>query len=871
MRLDTVQDILQRMPELGKREALRDRVGYRSRVFSYSGLYDMIVEYSRFLGEKGIHRGDRLLIWAENSAEWAAAFWAAVSLGVVVVPLEARFSSGFVDKVARETGAALLLTDREEGLQEISIQVELLYEPTRTDGDADLPGTKVQPQDMLEIIYTSGTTGEPKGVVHRHKHICSDLTPIAREIGKYRPLLRPLQPLRTLNLLPLSHMFGQALGLFIPVLLGGSVIFSRELSPGPVLDTIRRERASTLVAVPRIMRQLKEHIQSHYEEGESLEQWSKRSGFWGRTVRIWRHRRIHSLLGWKFWILVVGGAELGREVEAWWRSRGFLTVQGYGLTEASPIVALNHPLRTREGSLGKLLEGQEARIAHDGELLLKGENISLEYFGSKAASDRIDENGWLHTGDIVEQDEEGRLYYKGRKKDVIVTADGMNVHPEDVEEVLLRMPGVRNAAVVDKPGPEGESRVHAVLITPGPEADAEEAIRRANQELEPHQRILGWSVWPEPDFPRTPSTQKVLRREVSRWVREGDYRENRISAAGQAFPVRRALSELTGVPAERIGPDTDPARELGLSSLDMVELSALLESSYGVDLDEALLPENPTVGQLEASLVQGAIADSSSPTAEQEPSPAPSLSAAERGGSSGAAPYHPPRWNRSRPVRWGRTVFQELLWLPGFRIYMRLERQGWEHLRELSPPVLFAANHSSHLDTTALLASLPLGWRRSLAVSMQLDFFRPYFFPAGYSLLQRTWSGFQYVVACGLMNSFPLPQRAGGLKSALRYAGELADHGYCPLVFPEGIMTQDGNLMPFRPGISMLAENLRVPVVPVGINGLFDLFPHDARWPRPGRIRVSIGPALYYQGEDYSEFANKLHERVAYLMQELTN
>jgi len=383
MQLRTLGDLLERMPRLGGREAIRDSTGYRTRSVSYRELRDLIAEYAAFFTERGLSKGDRIVLWAESCAEWVAAFWAAAALGVELVPLEARFSPEFVETVARETGAALTLVDDSRDVSGLSLSALRLIDLPAPKGRTGMPRTRIEPGDVLEIIYTSGTTGRPKGVVHRHKNICADLGPIAREMAGYTPYLRPFQPVRILNLLPLSHMFGQALGLFIPVLLGGSAVFSPELAPGRVLETIRRERVTALVAVPRMIRQLGDYLQ--HRLGLPSPDTVRESARSRPIVRIWRYRRAHSVLGWRFWALVVGGAELSGEVETWWRGLGFIPVQGYGLTEASPIVALNHPFRTRQGSLGKLLEGQEARIAEDGELLLRGDNISQEYFGREGA------------------------------------------------------------------------------------------------------------------------------------------------------------------------------------------------------------------------------------------------------------------------------------------------------------------------------------------------------------------------------------------------------------------------------------------------------------------------------------------------------
>ena len=278
---------------------------------------------------------------------------------------------------------------------------------------------------MVQVVYTSGTTREPRGVVHRHRNIFANLSTFQQEIERSRGKLRWMQPVRILDLLPFSHMFGQSLGLYIPVLLGGAVTLSYDQSPRSIIKTVKKNSVSALVLVPRMMANLQKELERRFDFDSVADD---AGSLWRR---IWRHRRVHRGLGWKFWFLVVGGASVDREREEFSRRLGFVVVQGYGLTETSPVVAVNHPFRPHAGSLGKAMKGQEVKVAEDGELLVHGPSVVTEYYGSADAGP-LDEDGWLHTGDIVEMDSEGRLFFKGRKKETIVTADGMKVYPADV-------------------------------------------------------------------------------------------------------------------------------------------------------------------------------------------------------------------------------------------------------------------------------------------------------------------------------------------------------------------------------------------------------------------------------------------------------
>jgi long-chain acyl-CoA synthetase len=723
----TLLDLLPYMHRLGRREAVLWSDGLRTSTATYEDLYGAIGAVASHYDELGIGKGARVLIWAENQFEWIAAFWACVARGVQVVPVDYRFSKELVSRIHSEAKPKLVIDN------------EYLERLAKLPPTAEFTPIEAAPDDVVEIVYTSGTTGEPKGVIHRHRNICSNLKPFQSEIAKYRKWAKPFQPVRILNLLPLSHMFGQTMGLFIPVLLEGSTALTTEMHPSRIIRMIHDHRITVAVCVPRILENLRSVVNERKNES------------WFAT---------HRQFGWKFWAFVVGGARLDPELERFWRNRRFLVIQGYGLTEASPVVAVNHPFHVRAGTLGKVVPGQDVKIAPDGEILVRGESVTTE--------------GWLHTGDLGEIDADGYLLFRGRKKDLIVTPEGLNVYPEDVERVLNSFAEVRSSTVV------GTDHVHAVLIPADPTADMDSVVRNANAKLESHQRIRAWSVWPDDDFPRTPSTLKVKRQEVARLI-------------------------ATSMPhASEAKPDLS-----AMSSLERVELLSRLEEHYQTELDEESFSRLRSTKELDEWLKR--------PVHVEGPNNTRQLS----------------RWPRSLPARAFRTSFQSVIAIPLFRTLLGLTVKGRENLSALQGPVIFAANHTSHLDTPALFAALPREWSRRLAPAMRED----------------ACSGFTYGLVSAIYNIYPLPQQMAGTRRALRQTGELIDRGYCPLVFPEGERTPDGTMLPFRPGIGMMAVRLRVPVVPIRLRGLFEIYSLHDSWPRRGPVEVSIGRAMNFPAD----------------------
>jgi long-chain acyl-CoA synthetase len=804
--MQTLLELLAEIRRLDDHEAIRFYNGFRTWKLTYRDLHRQVAAFTAYLDRGGLHKGDRVIVWAENRPEWISAFWGSVARGVQVVPVDYRSSVHLVRRIQQEVQARLILTGDAVQCEGLDVSQLAIAAITGLPDAEPFTPSKISPDDIVEIVYTSGTTGDPMGVVHRHKNICANLTPIQEEMRKYERLARPFQPVRILDMLPLSHLFGQSLGIFIPPLLGGAAVFMTELHAGAILDTIRRERVSVLVSVPKLLANLQHEVERRYEPPDVP---AKRRGVPGILERWWRCRAVHRGLGFKFWALVVGGAEVNPEVEAYWARLGYLVIQGYGLTETSPVVALNHPFNTRSGSIGKPLHGQEIQIAPDGEILVRGQSVIREYLGARAAEHgRVDESGWLHTGDIGEMDAEGRLYYKGRKKEMIVTAEGLNVYPQDVERLLNSIPQVKDSAVVAARR-AGEELVHAALILNAPSADPAGIIAEANQRLESHQRIQSWSVWPDEDFPRTPSTMKVKRGEVARRIAQGHTTENTDAAESILTRLKSA-----GAP---------PGAELALSSLERVELLSELENQYGVEIDERRFAEISSVDELNA-LVHNA----GEQTAHQERTLLP-------------------RWTRTLPLRAFRFLFFQAVVIPLFRGLLTLRVTGLENLQNLKPPVLFASNHQSDLDAPAIFTALPRRWRYRLAPAMSQDYFRAWIEPGNASFKERTSIMCQYFLATGLFNAYPLPQRMAGVRRALKYTGELIDKGYCPLVFPEGIRTPDGALHPFKTGIGLMATHLRATVVPIHLAGLFEIYPSNASWPKRGPVHVQIGVPLHFE------------------------
>jgi long-chain acyl-CoA synthetase len=840
--------------------AYGQRCGYRMEWFTYGQVLEMAVSLAGDLETRGIGRGERVLLWGENCAEWVAAFFGCALRGVVVVPMDDGASAEFAGRVSEQVGARLWVCSRGHAAENIAgsvpvvvleeIKIPALSQKTR-EGRGTLAGetpallsdshAAIGHEDILQIVFTSGTTAEPKGVVITHGNVLANIAPLEREMQAYLKYERWVHPVRFLNLLPLSHVFGQFLGMFLPPLLGGTVIFQEELKPSEIVSTIRRERVSVLVTVPRMLQSLKQKIERDLEDGGKIEGFRRRFRVSeGKPFlrRWWIFRGIRRQFGWKFWAFICGGAALDSETEEFWGRLGYAAIQGYGLTETTSLISVNHPFKLGKGSIGKVLPGREVKLADDGEILIRGGGVAAGYWDKggqgRPAGEVTDEDGWYRTGDVGALDADGNLYFKGRKKEVIVTPGGLNIYPEDLEAALRRQPEVKDCVVV---GIErgGNAEPCAVVILRD-DARVAGVVERANQLLAEFQRMRMWVEWPQEDFPRT-NTQKPRRNLIAEFAARQILRDGRndVASAGGS-PVMEMIGRITGRGVT--GLDTEAAldSDLGLSSLDRVELISALEDRYQVDLSETRFSAARTVGDVERML---------------------------SGETRVRAEYHYPSWVLRWPVTWVRLLVHYLLGRPAMMLRGWPRIEGRENLRGWSGPLLVVCNHITDVDFAFVQAALPARLRNRIATATRGEDLEALHTPAASrGFLGRIYDRMVWVLGVSMLNLFPLPREAG-FRQSFAYAGEAVDRGYSVLLFPEGRHTVDGKMNPFRAGIGLLANNLGIPVLPVRISGLFEVKQAGRKFALPGEICVRIGrPMSFAADSDPGQIARELQGAV---------
>ncbi len=836
---ETLVSYLDEFISRGRDTAFAHRHDLRVVRWSYEKTAQTAYQIARELEAREIGKGDRVLLWADNNPEWVAMFFGCLLRGAIVVPLDLQSDPAFVERVQQQVRAKLLVSDAEIQIPNAFRSVPTLFLdeiPLKTSRHSDKPYATegIKTENIVEIIFTSGTTAEPKGVPLTHRNLLANLTPLEKEVRRYLKWERLVHPVRFLSLVPLSHVFGQFMGMFVPQLLGGEVFFQASLNATEIIETVKHERISVIIAVPRILENLREKIERVYAAHGELELFRRNlNGADSRHFlwRWWKFRRAHHLFGWKFWALVCGGAALDLGTESFWRRLGFAVIQGYGMTETAALISVNHPFKMARGSIGQALPGYEIKLAEDGEILVRGDAVSAGYWGREAAPAQ---NGWLRTGDIGEVDQLGNIYFKGRKKDVIVTPAGLNIYPDDIEAALNQQPEIKVSAVIQVEGSHGPESL-AVLILRHRDADPREVITRANESLAEHQRLRRWAIWQAEDFPRTP-TQKIRKQLIAETLL-AEVGAVPSPAATEREPLAKIIQDISKEPSVNLDPSARLGIDLKLDSLARVELLSALEDRYQVEIDEAAFTDATTLADVQKSIRESQ--------------------------SENIASYPYPRWQQKWPVSWLRIALLYGIAFTAVRILGWPRITGKENLRNFQGPLVFVSNHVTMLDHVLLLFALPTRFKTNMVIAQDGEVLRDWRHPAkGAGVFKRLLNLVEYFLVVLFFNVFSLPQKSG-FRQSFRFAGEMMDRGCSIMVFPEGERTKHGRMNPFQTGAGLLIKQLQARVVPVRIDGLWRLKQAGRHFAWPGQISVNIGePVCYSSQHGPEQVARDLERRV---------
>ncbi|MFP3293937.1 MAG: AMP-binding protein [Hydrogenobaculum sp.] len=809
---------------------------YKGKNISYKELIDKAEFYSAAID---IIPGDRVVIFSENKPEWAYALFGIWRRGGIAVPIDHMASEdevAFIIQDARPTYAFVssdLKYTFAKAVKRHRYKVEVIdIEDFIPFQDPKEPITNIS-EDIALILYTSGTTGQPKGVMLTFENLQSNIEAIAKEnIASSKDV--------TIALLPFHHAYPLMVSLLVPIYLGATIIFSENLSSSSLVNLIVANKVTALIGVPKLYKILHDKI---FGEINNIPVAKKLFSFvdfvgspkLGKII----FKKVHKSFGGNLKYFISGGAKLDPNIAHDLYMLGFDVLEGYGLTETSPIVSFNVPGSIKIGSVGKPIPGVEVKIAEDGEVLVKGKNVMKGYWQRPDLTNEAIKDGWFYTGDIGYLDEDGYLYIIGRKKELIVLENGKKVIPEEIENLILSKSDiVKEVAVIEQNG-----HLHAIIV-PNFELVKEkgilnlreyitwEVIDKVNRELPSYKNITDFSIREE-ELPKT-RLGKIKRfllkaqDNVPLKAKEQTYKEEEKKPIGILTEQEGILLDYLRRYKSDISPKDHIEIDLGLDSLDKVELLSFLDKTFGIQIPEKELSKYLSVEQL-MSLVLDKEAKQTKEVKWHdilsETAPAETLE------------------YKDEVLVYGSYLLRQI-----FKVYFRFQVEGLPNLPKENPFII-APNHASYLDGFLIAASLP----KELIKDTYFVGAKEYFEGKIGDIIAKHF----HVIPVDTQSS---------VKETLIKSAAILKSKKNLVIFPEGARTRDGKLLPFKKGVAILSKELKVPIVPTAIKGSYEAMKIGDIFPKPKKIVVRYGwPLLYYEFS-YDEIIGRLEEAVQSLL-----
>jgi long-chain acyl-CoA synthetase len=853
-RIYTYRDLLELFETSTKRHATRvamriERNG-RNEQYTYADMRELATRAAGFLAGEGIKPGDRVMLVSHNAPEWGMTYFGVLKTGASCIPVDPESSLEEIINFARAGEAVgIVLSEKlqqqhlplaqrlvEEGLSPklwtFDQVFELPDEQTEDERIALLPA-RVTAQSLASLIFTSGTTGRPKGVMLSHRNLTSMVS-----------MLSSVFDMSTkdgvLSVLPLHHTFEFSTGFLTPLSRGAQITYLPELTGDALARAIKNGHVTGMVGVPALWELLHRRIKNKLYE---------RSDWIGKTAdamikaNAWLRDNtplnlgpiafypIHEGLGGRIRYFISGGSALSETIQKDFQGLGFTILEGYGLTEASPVLTVTRPEnRMLTGSVGRPLPGVEVKIADPdssgvGEVIARGPNVMLGYYADENATRDALVERWLYTGDLGKLDDDGNLFLVGRSKEIIVDTNGKNVYPDELEEIYLNSPHVKELSIVGLPDGIGEKV--ACLVVADDEYDIALSRAELRRRVEEHFREVSASLpyykrvkvlhFTDVELPRT-ATRKVKRGEVVT-ILEALEASNKSAAATVTEKSADAesrwliglVANVSNRPQSEISLSSRLA-DLGFDSLMFVELATAIENAGGSISAPERLNEAQDLKEL-ASVVSrrpGAAGGRGGPTAR----------------SQSSHPEDEEIYVPSFVSRAGNKAGDVLQRL----FYDRFLETHYEGRSNIPAHTNFivAANHSSHLDMG--LTKMALGESgKDMVVLAAAD----YFFDTKY----------KRAVMENFTNLVPM-ERTGSLRQSLRHASSFLDRGYNALIFPEGTRSLTGDMADFKPVVGYLALHARVGILPVYLHGTYDAMPKGSNIIKNRKVGARIGRHL---------------------------
>lgn len=879
---------------------------------TYAELRQAAATLAAWLRDSGQRPGARIAFLAANSPRWVAAYLGTLAAGCVAVPLDTAFHADQVARLLRDSGSTLLFTDSQHlstarlAVQGLAIDVALLegsqagtgpgaqaaQAPAHLDEILAAEPREFTPStaDLAAILYTSGTTADPKGVMLTQANLVGE---IEGALGIFK--IGPGDAI--LGVLPLFHALAQMANLLVPLAVGGRVVYLETLNTSELLRALQERNVTLFCCVPQFFYLIHERMVKEVGRHGAAVRLSFRALLQVcRAARVLRwnpgkliFRRVHQMLGSRMRYLITGGSRFDPQVGRDLYALGFEILQAYGLTETTGGATCTPPGSRAIGSVGPPLPGIEVQLLDSqlpeegagpatGEVAIRGPIVMQGYYNRPDATATVLRDGWLRTGDLGYLDSHGNLFITGRKKEIIVLSSGKNIYPEEIEAHYLKSPFIKEMCVMGLEGVPGEpyaEKLHAVLV-PNFEVlrerkivNAKEVIRfdieTLSAQLPATKRILSYEIWQQ-ELPRT-TTRKLKRFEIEQRVRQ-EQESGQLEEEGGPVASTRPLSEEDQLWLERaevqralriigeegrsgageIRPADNLELDLGLDSIQRVELLMALQQEFGANLPESVMSEVYTVRELVDRVLT---ATGSTAVEARAGVDWDSVLQAE------APDEFVPAAIRRRPLTtaMGFALAKIVQMISQDRFDLRVS--GLEKLPERGPCII-CPNHQSFIDPIVLAGVVPWPLFREAFSLGTTEIF-------GAILPKR---------AARLLKVIPVDPDAA-LVSALRAGAYGLRRGKVLVLFPEGERSIDGVPRNFKKGAAILATHLRIPIVPVAMDGFFEVWPRGKKYQGPHPLRIAFGdpispPTDAEPGEAaYTVLTDELKSRVVEMWQDL--
>ncbi len=787
----------------------------------------------------------KVAIYAENAPEWVFACYGSWQKGSTVIPVDAKSNVDEVAFVLCDAKPEVIFTSLEnESITQDAVKksgantqilvLEKLFENANFVEPKENASIERAYQDLGLIVYTSGTTGNPKGVMLTFANLAANMNAVIE--AKYF-----FEGVRVLAMLPFHHILPLMGTQIVPLAISGKIVFPRSIAPAEISAVLQKYPVDMVVSVPRFYETVHANIMTKIQQSKIASLLFKLARFVG-SIKFSQKLfgMIHKKFGGaiKYWIS--GGAALDKKVWHDLQILGFPVREGYGMTECAPIISFPRINNIKMGSPGQPLQGIEVKIV-DGEIAVKGANVTSGYYNRPKETKESIRDGWLHTGDLGYIDEEGFLFITGRRKEIIVLANGKNLNPLEMETALQYLsPDILEVGVLMYEGTlRAIVRVNQTTLANIGQDALEEKIRNEvilpyNRNAPTYKRIIKFVLTTE-ELPRT-RVGKLKRHQLPSYM-EGDNKNNLEQQKPE--PDTSIYKQLKSILEKQISLPVDcdahMEMDLGLDSLGKIALQCFIEENYGINMLERDFEKYSSLRSL-SEMVEKNCNKSVDGMLKK-------VSWTDIIKSSTNIELKKPHFFHFLTI----STLKNL-----FKILYKTEYVGVENLPE-NTPVIIAPNHQSYADGALIMGS-----------SSKTQIYKTYFFAKIRSYIKNGW--FRKFVNRSNVIVMDINEN---VKSSIGKLAKALKEGNRVVIFPEGTRTKDGNIAEFKSTFAIIAKEMKIPVIPVCISGAFEKIKNGKTLPKFGsKIKIHfLKQMLPHATESYENFASRVREEINKVLQ----